>query len=49
MAALYTASSGGESEPDMCVISFDTNIISLPSGYSFVFNVSFQQTMPQSL
>ena len=48
-AARYTASSFGENEPDMCVMSFATSTISRPSvGYSSVISVARQHTIPTS-
>ena len=47
--ARYTASSFGENEPDMCVMSLATRIISRPStGYSSVTSVTLQHTIPTS-
>mmetsp|Transcript_14907 Transcript_14907/g.36610 ORF Transcript_14907/g.36610 Transcript_14907/m.36610 type:complete len:242 (+) Transcript_14907:1817-2542(+) len=47
-AARYTASSLGDSEPLMCVMSLATRIISRPRGYSSVAKVARQHTMPTS-
>mmetsp|Transcript_36878 Transcript_36878/g.91108 ORF Transcript_36878/g.91108 Transcript_36878/m.91108 type:complete len:476 (+) Transcript_36878:152-1579(+) len=48
-AARYTASSLGDSDPLMCVMSLATRMISRPPGYSSVFRHARQHTMPTSL